>query len=292
LPLTRPFCPLWRSYIDVGLEVSAAEALRLRADEQRRVLSARKLFLVLDLDHTLLNSARAVDLDAASLAALHTATHSEAARAGGPQLYELRYLRLWTKLRPGARALLAAAAPLCEVLIYTMGDRGYAVEMARLLDPEGSLLRPGRLIAAQDCTQSGLKDLDVVLGSAEAVLILDDTPGVWRRHAANVIVAERYHYFPCSVRGHGGEGGAAWLPRGEDESEEDGTMAALLRLIRRVHAAFFDDTGAGGSADAPPQDVRPLLGAMRAAVLHGCVIVFSHGAALLCFASLWLVHAR
>jgi hypothetical protein len=36
----------------------------MRADEQRRVLGSRKLFLILDLDHTLLNSARAQEVRA------------------------------------------------------------------------------------------------------------------------------------------------------------------------------------------------------------------------------------
>ena len=200
-------------------------------------------------------------------------TLTETARPGGPELYDLAYMRMWTKLRPGARALLAGAAPLAEILVYTMGDRGYAVEMARLLDPEGTVLRRGRLIAAQDSRTSGLKDLDVVLGAAAGALILDDTPGVWRRHSANVIVAERYHFFPSSPKGHGGEARHAWLSRGGDEGEADGVMAALLRVVQRVHAAFFAE-------GAPPggRDVRPLLRDLRTGILAGCVIVFSHGA--------------
>jgi RNA polymerase II C-terminal domain phosphatase-like 3/4 len=209
-------------------------------------------------------------------------TLHEEARPGGPELYDLRYMRMWTKLRPGARALLAGASPLAEIMVYTMGDRAYAVEMARLLDPGGSLLRRGRLIAAPDSRTSGLKDLDVVLGAASAVLILDDTPGVWRRHADNVITAERYHFFPCSPRGHGGDASQSWLANAADEDEADGVLAALLRVIQRVHAAFFDGSGGGGGgalANAPEQrDVRPLLRGLRSAVLRGCVLVFSRGA--------------
>ena len=50
------------SYISRGLEVSGEEAARLRGDETRRTRAGRKLLLVLDLDHTLLNSARAQDV--------------------------------------------------------------------------------------------------------------------------------------------------------------------------------------------------------------------------------------
>ena len=50
-------CPLCR-YIHQGLTISHGEAARLRADGLARVLAARRLLLVLDLDHTLLNSTR------------------------------------------------------------------------------------------------------------------------------------------------------------------------------------------------------------------------------------------
>jgi RNA polymerase II C-terminal domain phosphatase-like 3/4 len=42
---------------------------------------------------------------------------------------------LWTKLRPGVYDLLVAARELFELHIYTMGDRRYAREVARILDP-------------------------------------------------------------------------------------------------------------------------------------------------------------
>ena len=38
-----------------------------------------------------------------------------------------------------------------------------------------------------DSTQRWVKDLDVMLGAESAVLILDDTEGVWPRHAANLL---------------------------------------------------------------------------------------------------------
>ena len=212
------------------------------------------------------------------MAQLHAMTATETARPNGPELYDLRYMRMWTKLRPGARALLTGAAPLAEIMVYTMGDRAYAVEMARLLDKEGAVLRPGRLISAPDSRTAGRKDLDIVLGSAPGVLILDDTPAVWRRHASNVIVADRYHFFPASSRGHGADPSRTWLARAADEDENDGVMTALLRVVREVHAKFFEGVSDGGVA-AADRDVRPILAALRAQVLAGCVIVFSHGTA-------------
>jgi hypothetical protein len=45
-------------YIKADFRISGAEAARLRAANLKRLLTARKLLLVLDLDHTLLNSCR------------------------------------------------------------------------------------------------------------------------------------------------------------------------------------------------------------------------------------------
>ena len=49
---------LCRRYVHQGLTISHGEAARLRADGLARVLAAKRLLLVLDLDHTLLNSTR------------------------------------------------------------------------------------------------------------------------------------------------------------------------------------------------------------------------------------------
>ena len=61
--------------------------------------------------------------------------------------------------------------------IYTMGDRPYARQMAKLLDPKGEYFGE-RIISRDDGTVKHQKSLDVVLGQEKAVLILDDTENV------------------------------------------------------------------------------------------------------------------
>ena len=62
------------------------------------------------------------------------------------ELYCLLHMAMWTKLRPGLRPFLALLRPLYEMAIYTHGDRPYAAEMARLIDPQGTLFG-GRVIS-------------------------------------------------------------------------------------------------------------------------------------------------
>ncbi len=50
-------------YIHRGLEISASEAERMRRGTAGRVVAGRKLLLMLDLDHTLLNSSRFGEVD-------------------------------------------------------------------------------------------------------------------------------------------------------------------------------------------------------------------------------------
>lgn len=64
-----------------------------------------------------------------------------------PNLVALPALQTWTRLRPGVRAFLEQAHTICELHIYTMGDRAYARAMAAVLDPEGRLFS-GRVISA------------------------------------------------------------------------------------------------------------------------------------------------
>lgn len=89
----------------------------------------------------------------------------------------LEHMRMMTKLRPYVRQFLKEANQMFEMHIYTMGDRPYACEMAKLLDP-GDQFFSGRIISRDDGTQKHQKDLDVVLAEESAVLILDDTENV------------------------------------------------------------------------------------------------------------------
>ncbi|MCH86878.1 RNA polymerase II C-terminal domain phosphatase-like 4-like [Trifolium medium] len=60
-----------------------------------------------------------------------------------------------------------------EMYIYTMGDRPYAIQMAKLLDPQEEYFKD-KIISRDDGTKKDKKDLDIVLGTENAILILDD----------------------------------------------------------------------------------------------------------------------
>ena len=61
-----------------------------------------------------------------------------------------------------------------DMYIYTMGDKAYAIEIAKLLDPT-NVYFPSKVISNSDCTQQHQKGLDVILGAESVAVILDDT---------------------------------------------------------------------------------------------------------------------
>ncbi|KAJ8475975.1 hypothetical protein OPV22_019702 [Ensete ventricosum] len=217
-----------------------------RLVEQNRMVASRKLSLVLDLDHTLLNSTKFVDVDPLHEELLR---RKEKQDRGKPRrhLFRLRHMGLWTKLRPGIWNFLEKANELFELHICTLGNRAYAAEMAKLLDPTGCLFA-GRVMSRRDDGDrmvSERKDLNGVLGLECAAVIIDDTPGVWPRHCQpNLIAVERYHFFASSRRKFGLPG-PSLLEMERDEREEDGTLASSLAIIRRIHDDFFSSHSDG-----------------------------------------------
>ncbi|CAL9161227.1 unnamed protein product [Musa hybrid cultivar] len=245
-----------------------------RIVEQNKMFAARKLCLVLDLDHTLLNSAKFVEVDPLHEEILRKKEEQDREK---PQrhIYCFQHMGMWTKLRPGIWNFLEKASKLYELHLYTMGNKLYATEMAKVLDPTGSLFS-GRVISRGDDGDPlngdervpKSKDLDGVLGMESAVVIIDDSVRVWPHNKLNLIVVERYTFFPSSRRQFGLLG-PSLLEIDHDERPEDGTLASSLAVIERIHQNFFSHHSI---KDA---DVRNILASEQRKILSGCRIVFS-----------------
>ncbi|XP_078447233.1 C-terminal domain phosphatase-like 3 [Wolffia australiana] len=245
-----------------------------RIEEQNRMIADRKLCLVLDLDHTLLNSAKFSEVDPVHEEMLRRKEEQDREK---PQrsLFRFPHMGMWTKLRPGIWNFLEKTSKLFELHLYTMGNKLYATEMAKVLDPTGVLFA-GRVISRghdgdglnADDRAPKSKDLDGVLGMESAVVIIDDSLRVWPHHKLNLIVVERYTYFPCSRRQFGMPG-PSLLEIDHDERLEDGTLASSLAVIERIHRTFF------ASKSPREMDVRNIIAVEQRRILSGCRIVFS-----------------
>ncbi|GKU92882.1 hypothetical protein SLEP1_g6548 [Rubroshorea leprosula] len=264
---------LFEGYDDQQKAAIQRERAR-RIAEQKKMFAARKLCLVLDLDHTLLNSAKFVEVDPIHAEILRKKEEQDHEK---PQrhLFRFPHMGMWTKLRPGIWNFLEKASKLYELHLYTMGNRLYATEMAKVLDPKGTLFA-GRVISRGDDGDPydgdervpKSKDLEGVLGMESAVVIIDDSVRVWPHNKLNLIVVERYMYFPCSRRQFGLPG-PSLLEIDHDERPEDGTLASSLAVIERIHQHFFSNH------NLDEVDVRNILAEEQRKILANCRIVFS-----------------
>ncbi|KAG7037160.1 RNA polymerase II C-terminal domain phosphatase-like 4 [Cucurbita argyrosperma subsp. argyrosperma] len=281
-------------YIHKGLRLNNDEINRLRNIDMKNLLQHKKLILVLDLDHTLLNSTQLGHLAPEEEYLRNQMDSLEDVTKGS--LFLLHSVHTMTKLRPFVHTFLKEASQLFEMYIYTMGERAYAYEMAKLLDPKREYFS-SKVISRDDGTQKHQKGLDVVLGHESAVLILDDTENIlmlnwgtfygawnidfvifgllnyllinmelniaWTKHKENLILMERYHFFASSCHQFGFNCKSLSELK-SDESETDGALATILKVLKQEL-----------SEDLVDRDVRQVLKTVRSKVLEGCKVVFS-----------------
>ena len=293
-------------YLMHGLEASQEHASALKDEQLAISRSKRKLLLVLDLDHTLLNSCQYADLIDDELLAIRQWSSSRpppydsTAICDSCSVHWLSNLQCFSKIRPLVSDFLHRASQLCDLYLFTMGSRYYAETMEMLLDSRRLGLFGSRVISAQDNESNGVKSLDIVVGQERGAIVIDDSSAVWNKHPDNLLRIERYHFFPASCRQCGVDESDALLSRGHDEGEDampqdhlpssrGGSVSAdgetqqmdessmiptplqgFLRVIESVHSTYFNHVDANEDAD-----VRQLLRAERAQTLSGVHIVFS-----------------
>ncbi|GAB2219300.1 hypothetical protein Droror1_Dr00006935 [Drosera rotundifolia] len=255
-------------YIHKDFKLASDELMRLRNADVKKLLSHQKLYLVLDLDHTLLNSTRLNDLIPEEEYLKEKTDSLQDVSKGA--LFLMHSMGMMTKLRPFVRTFLEEASKLFELHIYTMGEKRYAMEMAKLLDPDNKYFE-SRVISQADSSQRHQKGLDVVLGHESAALILDDTEGVWQNNKDNLILMDRYHFFASSCRQFDLDFKSLSELK-SDENESDGALATVLGVLRQIHSMFFDTED---GADYASRDVRQVLRTIRKQILQDCKLVFS-----------------
>ena len=129
----RAFSAADRKYGE--FDISKAQQDQLEREAEQRLLKARKLQLVVDLDETLLNTARQPHV--ARARELTAAVHMLGSGALRPRdFHELpKHAAHFMKLRPGVDKFLATAATMFELCIFTKGSRSYAEDIVQILDP-------------------------------------------------------------------------------------------------------------------------------------------------------------
>ncbi|RDD40678.1 RNA polymerase II subunit A C-terminal domain phosphatase [Trichoplax sp. H2] len=174
------------------LVVSQDLASELAKNDMNRLLSSKKLVLIVDLDLTLIHTRMASpDIKLSNLTEekqIYYTCHM----FPGYNVYH-QYL---TKLRPHVEEFLKVASTLFELHVVTMGSRSYAQDIVGILDPTGSLFY-NRILSRDELKSQLLKSTNLnqlfPLGD-NLVCIIDDRPEMWAFHPSCIPVPP-YSYF-------------------------------------------------------------------------------------------------
>eukprot|EP00906_Rhabdomonas_costata_P029947 RCo042300 len=191
--------------------------------DQTRLHSARKIYLVLDIDHTLLHCTRNKDnaVDAPS--------------------FTIADEEWFFHFRPGLLEFLLEMQQYFELLLYTFSTRPYAEQLANAilaLVPEGRQLRFRTLLTRNECLDKCRKSLQELFPVQSMVLAIDDNKGAVWAEKDNLIKVPPYYYFGKKARGSVG----------------DRHLASLSVLLKALHQIFFDQKTC---------ETRAILGRLR-----------------------------
>ncbi|CAI5734159.1 unnamed protein product [Peronospora destructor] len=256
------------------IRLNVDEAKKFDSDNIQRQLGAKKLSLVLDLDHTLLHAVRVDDVV------------GEVVKTDSIYFFFIPGLAQQhvVKLRPGLTEFLTELSVLYDLFIYTHGTRLYAKQIVKIIDPDETYFK-NRIVARTDTPDMLHKSLKLLFPSCDdsMILVLDDRIDVWKDNEWNVFLIEPYHYFKCTSEiNNASRHGVAGLEDLEAEAREDRHLIQSTTVLKHVHEAFYAGyenglrgTTAEDQMAGKGRDVKAILSEQKRAILHGCYIVFS-----------------
>jgi RNA polymerase II subunit A-like phosphatase len=182
------------------LTVSQGEASKAEEELQRRLLKHRKLSLVVDLDQTIIHAC--IEPTVGEWQRDPTSPNYEFVKdVKSFQLNDDGPRGLasgcwyYIKMRPGLKEFLAKVSEMYELHVYTMGTRAYAVNIAKIVDPDKKLFGD-RIISRDENGSMTAKSLARLFPvDTKMVVIIDDRADVWPKNRPNLIKVHPYDFF-------------------------------------------------------------------------------------------------
>lgn len=182
---------------NISLTVSQDEATKVEDEAKRRLLSSRKLSLVVDLDQTIIHAT--VDPTVAEWQKDEkNPNHDAVKEVRAFQLVDdvpnARGCWYYIKLRPGLDDFLENISKIYELHIYTMGTRAYAQNIATIIDPERKIFGD-RILSRDESGSLVAKNLQRLFPvDTKMVVIIDDRGDVWNWNE-NFVKVTPYDFF-------------------------------------------------------------------------------------------------
>lgn len=210
----------------------------LGAADAENKLHHRKLYLVLDLDETLVFSQR-LEPGAAPVGTQIT-VHG--------QPFDV-------VLRPGLKFFLNSAQKNFIIFMYTMGDAEYTRAVLDVIDPDHSIFTGGVCVWRPDGSRVH-KSLRRTVCDRSMALIVDDSVDVWRDDLRNLCLCRRFVGDPSDD----GLQCLSW--------QLQLIHSSFYAAVRDLHESFSLE-----DAECPrPPDVRDVLATHRGKLLANCKI--------------------
>ncbi|KAF1848375.1 uncharacterized protein K460DRAFT_364349 [Cucurbitaria berberidis CBS 394.84] len=199
---------------NVALLVSHKEAVAAEEDAKKRLLSAKKLTLIVDLDQTVIHTTCE-----RTIADWKTDTenpnHDAVKDVQGFQLADDNVSNVaanwyYVKMRPGLKDFFDRVSKLYEMHVYTMATRAYAQEVAKIIDPERKYFGD-RILSRDENYTDKLKSLTRLFYQNTAmVVIIDDRADVWS-YSPHLVRVPVFNFFPGA-----GDINASFLPKQQE----------------------------------------------------------------------------
>lgn len=223
-----------------GLQIKEDIAKNIYSESKNKLLSQKKLYLVLDLDKTLINTT-------------HNPFFSETLDVHKFKLKDNTNLDHIVKVRPYTKEFLEKSHDLFELHVFTHGSREYAEKIVGILDPKKTLFHD-RIITMNEIKDRHRKSLRNIFPSidSDSILIIDDNPRVWEEHIDNLIQIKPFEYFEKESN----------LP---GDPDKDTQLLVIGSLLERIHFNYFQSK----------RHIHDLLQEEKESVFDGLHICFS-----------------
>ncbi|KAF2268462.1 hypothetical protein CC78DRAFT_455070 [Lojkania enalia] len=199
---------------NVALLVSQKEAVRAEEDAKRRLLGAKKLSLIVDLDQTVIHTTCERTI-AEWQADPHNPNFEAVKDVRSFQLADDNVAHVaanwyYVKMRPGLKEFFDEVSSMYEMHIYTMATRAYAQEVAKIIDPDRKYFGD-RILSRDENYTDKLKSLHRLFPTnTDMVVIIDDRADIWH-YSDNLIRVPVFNFFPGA-----GDINASFLPKQQE----------------------------------------------------------------------------
>lgn len=198
---------------NVALLVSHKEAIAAEEDAKRRLLGAKKLTLIVDLDQTVIHTTCERTI-AEWKADPDNPNHAAVKDVEGFQLADDNVSNVaanwyYVKMRPGLDAFFQRVSKLYEMHVYTMATRAYAQAVCKIIDPDRRYFGD-RILSRDENYTDKTKSLGRLFQNTSMVVIIDDRADVWQ-YSPHLVRVPVFNFFPGA-----GDINASFLPKQQE----------------------------------------------------------------------------